>query len=334
MFPILMQFAALLSNVISGIGVVLANKAVFVSAHFLHPVALTALHYAVNLVMLMGLAAFGSVRWRSVKSSDRRMLHTTTAVWALHNALSNFSLQRNSVGLYQVAKILVTPLICTIEYIFFGVKPMPCQALMLGGACVGVAFATVNDVQVDAHGAVTALASACASAVLKVLQQAALQRHGWTSLELMYRSWGPQLVLLLLSTPMLEPHWRDLASYELTQYRASLLLLSAVAAFALNVTSLVSIKLTSAITIVLLSQTKTVLTLLGGFLLYDAKPSASMLGGATLAIVSIGAYTYAQVVADKQNTRKPSLPVATPDDEDRMGNTPLISSESQPLRCG
>ena len=102
---VVQQALALLCNVASGIGVVLANKAVFTTARFKYPVLLTVLHYATNFLLLMALAQLGVVSWRSSEGASSSAIHGTTLVWALHNALSNLSLSRNSVGLYQISKI-------------------------------------------------------------------------------------------------------------------------------------------------------------------------------------------------------------------------------------
>ena len=287
---LLFQAGALCLNLVSGIGVVLANKLAFTSAAFPFPTVLTALHYLTNWMLLLLLAIL-SPSTSSSGSFDRQLV-ATTGVWALHNALSNLSLSRNSVGLYQISKILVTPLIVMIEFALYSKLPPPQLAIPLIGACAGVALATVSDVTFDARGALAACASACASATLKVLQQDVLQRRGWSSLELMRRTWGPQLLLLLLCMPLFDAHLDRLIEYELTYSRAATLLLSCAAGFALNVSSLVAIKLTSAVAIVLLSQGKTVATMLGGYLFFDANPAPVSLLGAATAIVSIGAYSY------------------------------------------
>ena len=286
------QAGALGLNLLSGIGVVLANKLAFTSARFAFPTALTALHYATNYLLLLVLAVISPASTASKASSFDRQLIATTSVWALHNALSNLSLSRNSVGLYQISKIMVTPLIVAIEYAAYGKLPPAKLGLPLVGACAGVALATVSDVTFELRGALAAAASACASATLKVLQQDVLQRRGWSSLELMRRTWGPQLVLLLVCMPLLDAHLDRLAAYELSASRAATILISCGAGFALNVSSLVAIKLTSAVAIVLLSQGKTVATMLGGYLFFDAQPAPISLLGAAIAICSIGAYSY------------------------------------------
>ena len=328
------QVTVLLSNVASGIGVVFANKAVFTTAQFRFPVMLTAIHYAVNLVLLVILAAAGFVRWRTAASAER--IHLVTAVWALHNGMSNLSLARNSVGLYQISKILVTPLICALERCLYNKVPPPRQAVALVGACAGVFLATVSDVQFTAVGAATALASAVASAVLKVLQQEVLQQHRWTSLELMYKTWAPQLALLLLSLPLLDPSsLTELEGYVWTSQRGLLLLLSAVAAFALNVSSLVTIQITSAIAIVLLGQTKMMLTLLGGFLFFDSAPAPRMLAGAALAIGSSAVYTYESLGQSQRHkvggAAAPATSTEGDDDEDDYQASSSEVTEDEPL---
>ena len=291
------QAGALALNLISGVGVVLANKLVFTSAHFRFPTSLTALHYATNWGLLVILDLCSA---KDAVAFDSELL-LTTAVWAAHNALSNLSLSKNSVGLYQISKILVTPLILLLEFLLYRRVPPRHLALPLVGACAGVALATVSDVSFTWRGALAAAASACASSVLKVLQQDLLQRRELSSLALMRATWGPQTLLLLLSIPLLDAHVGALAAYELSYERAGILLLSAAAGFALNVSSLMAIKLTSAIAIVLLSQGKTVATMLGGYLFFDAQPNARQLVGAGVAIASIAAYTYGSTVIGRSS---------------------------------
>jgi drug/metabolite transporter (DMT)-like permease len=215
--------SALSFNFVSSLGVVFANKAVFKAASFTYPTALTALHYAFNYAIVLSLLARGEFKAHTVAADERWLVLLTTAVWAAHNGLSNLSLAKNSVGLYQappsttllelnlnpnpnpnpeqIFKIAVTPLICLLEFACYGKRVTGLRACALAGACCGVAMATVSDVQFSQLGAAAALASACMSAVLKVLQTHLLQRRGWSSLQLMHRTWLPQLLLLLLCVP-------------------------------------------------------------------------------------------------------------------------------------
>ena len=155
---------------------------------------------------------------------------------------------------------------------------------------MGVALATITDVRFSTVGALVACASACASAVLKVLQTHLLQRDGWTSLQLMERTWLAQLLLLVLCIPLFDDA-AQLQEYELTRHAALLVLASASCGFLLNVSSLFALGATSAVSVVLLGQCKTCSILLGGYLFFDARPRLHTLAGAALALTSVGAYT-------------------------------------------
>ena len=334
---------ALFANLASGIGVVLANKLVFTLGKFRFPTALTALHYLTNTVFLLVVAKM--VPSASIPvASDASLLQAITVVWALHNALSNHSLAANSIGLYQISKILVTPMIVMLEYAVYRRLPNWRLAIPLVGACVGVALATVSDVSFEASGALLALLSCGCSSVLKVMQQHLLQQSGLTSLQLMHKTWAAQTALLLLSTPLLDPSVAGLLHYHLTPKRSGLLLLSCLAAFALNLSSLSAIKLTSAVVLVLLSQGKTVTTLLLGYLFFDGHPSSMQLAGSTLAVVSLGAYTYGSLVLVRSSSssgrsaeRGPSgssAPLSTASDAPSSSSLEADDDEleQQPLR--
>ena len=96
--------SALAFNFASSLGVVFANKAVFKAASFTYPTALTALHYAFNYAVVLGLLARGDFKAHAVAADERWLVLLTTAVWAAHNGLSNLSLSKNSVGLYQARR--------------------------------------------------------------------------------------------------------------------------------------------------------------------------------------------------------------------------------------
>lgn len=291
MVPLSAALASLAFNFVSSLGVVLANKAVFKTAAFTYPTTLTALHYAANYLIVLALLARGSFEPRALAGHERSLVLLTTAVWAGHNGLSNFSLEKNSVGLYQIMKIAVTPMICSLEFACYGKRVSGARALALAGACAGVALATVSDVQFNPLGAAAAMASAVMSAVLKVLQTHLLQRSGLSSLQLMHLTWLPQLVLLILCVPLTDG-LDGLLSYHLTPQRGLLIALSVLFSFLLNLSSLLALGATSAVAVVLLGQCKTLAIVLGGVVLFDATPNGQTLLGAVLAVASIGCYTY------------------------------------------
>ena len=60
----------------------------------------------------------------------------------------NLSLQLNSVGFYQLSKILIAPAIITIEAVWFKKVPTRMEVAAVSLLCLGVALATIADAEV------------------------------------------------------------------------------------------------------------------------------------------------------------------------------------------
>ena len=114
--------------------------------HFPFTAALTCIHYFVSWAGIACLRAAGSFQPRPVPPGHTTAFYSLIACWSLCNALSNLSLERNSVGFYQLAKLLVTPSLVGFDFLYYGRTITRLQALALLLACAGVALASVSDV--------------------------------------------------------------------------------------------------------------------------------------------------------------------------------------------
>ena len=148
--------AVLIVNFLSAIACISLNKRVFV--YFPYPAALTSIHYFVSWAGIACLRAAGAFQPRSVPPTQANAFYLLIGCWSLCNALSNLSLERNSVGFYQLAKLCVTPTLVCFDFFYYGRTITPLQALALLLACTGVALASVSDVQVTLR---TLLPSTC-----------------------------------------------------------------------------------------------------------------------------------------------------------------------------
>lgn len=61
----------------------------------------------------------------------------------------NLSLQLNSVGFYQLSKILIAPAIIIIEAVWFSKLPSRLELAAVALLCIGVTLATVSDSEVS-----------------------------------------------------------------------------------------------------------------------------------------------------------------------------------------
>jgi len=176
------QALALAFNFVSTLATVMANK--YALKVFNYPATLTVLHYMATFVAVRSMRVAGLFSARGVAATERRTFVALVIAWAVCNALSNASLGANSVGFYQLVKVLTTPIIACIDTVLG--KPMTtAQALALGFACCGIAFATVSDVQCNLRGSLLALASVLTGIVQKVLNEHMQQRSGFSTLQLM-----------------------------------------------------------------------------------------------------------------------------------------------------
>ena len=62
----------------------------------------------------------------------------------------NLSLQLNSVGFYQLSKILIAPAIIILEAVWFSKLPSRLELAAVALLCIGVTLATVSDSEVTA----------------------------------------------------------------------------------------------------------------------------------------------------------------------------------------
>lgn len=102
-------------NLASAIGIVFINK--FIYIHYEFPsMTLTLIHFTVTSLGLQICA------WMDVFSPKRLMIKNTlplAASFCGFVVFTNLSLQNNTVGTYQLAKALTTPVILFIQAVFY-----------------------------------------------------------------------------------------------------------------------------------------------------------------------------------------------------------------------
>jgi predicted acyltransferase len=67
-------------------------------------------------------------------------------------ALSNLSLQSNSIGVYQISKIVVLPCAALVGFLLHGKRVSLLQSTLLVGIVVAAVFTTSQDVDLNGRG--------------------------------------------------------------------------------------------------------------------------------------------------------------------------------------
>ncbi|EOY32101.1 Nucleotide/sugar transporter family protein isoform 1 [Theobroma cacao] len=310
--------AALTFNFMVAVGIIFMNKWVLKNVGFQFPVFLTFIHYAVSWALMAILNSFSLLPASPPSKSTPLSLFTLGIVMSLSTGLANVSLKYNSVGFYQMAKIAVTPSIVLAEFIWYKKKVTFSKVIALTVVSIGVAIATVTDLQFSLFGACVALAWIIPSAVNKILWSNMQQQENWTALsfKLLGRRWGlwdqgglhlvvlmwkttPITLLFLVSMiPFLDPP--GVLAFHWSFNNTSAILMSAFLGFLLQWSGALALGATSAISHVVLGQFKTCVLFLGSYYLFGSNPGTTSICGAFVAIGGMSFFTYLNLHAKQQ----------------------------------
>ncbi|KAF9616328.1 hypothetical protein IFM89_029104 [Coptis chinensis] len=294
---------ALTFNFLVSVGIILTNKLVLGRVGFNYPIFLTFIHYALSWFLMAILKALSLLPASPPsKSTPFSSLLSLGLVMSLSNGLANVSLKFNSVGFYQMAKIAVTPTIVLAEFVLFGKKVSYQKVLALAIVSIGVAVATVTDLQFHFFGACIALAWIIPSAVNKILWSNLQQQENWTALALMWKTTPITLFFLVTMMPWLDPPGVLAFNWNLSNTTA--IIMSAVLGFLLQWSGALALGATSATTHVVLGQFKTCVIVLGGFVLFGSNPGTTSICGAITALMGMSVYTYLNLLSSQQQPNK------------------------------
>jgi len=290
------QHAVYLSfNFAAAVCIVLINKAVFSRINFGFSTTLTLAHYVLNIAGLEALRLCGAFELRPLP------LNTSTAVLTVvvgaAPAINNLALKLNDVGFYTTCKLLVTPCIVMLELALFSKRVSLVRALCLAGVCAGVGAASVSDFSLNLPGLLASLGWVPIAAAYKVLWSRVAKGEAggepWHTLALMRAVLPWSTLVIGAMVPLVDPP--GLLQYEWTVERAALLGASSAGAFLVNWSGFLVMGACSALTHTILGQLKSSAGIIGGWLvLGQIYPLKSILG-ASLAVLSVGAYTRANL---------------------------------------
>ncbi|XP_021891437.1 nucleotide-sugar uncharacterized transporter 1 [Carica papaya] len=293
---------ALTFNFVVAISIIFMNKWVLKYVGFQFPVFLTFIHYIVSWFLMAILNSFSLLPASPSSKSTRLSLFTLGFVMSLSTGLANVSLKYNSVGFYQMAKIAVTPSIVLAEFLCYRKRVSFSKVVALTVVSIGVAVATVTDLQFSLFGGCVALAWIIPSAVNKILWANMQQRENWTALALMWKTTPITLLFLVSMIPFLDPPGAFSFHWNVSNTLA--ILMSAVLGFFLQWSGALALGATSAITHVVLGQFKTCIVLLGNYYIFASNPGATSICGAFVAIGGMSFYTYLNINNTKPQSGK------------------------------
>lgn len=280
-------------NLCSSISIVLVNKWLFNNSRFKFPTALTMLHFGFTFV---GLQICAWVGLFEPKRLELWRVCRLSSAFCGFVVLTNISLQLNSVGFYQVMKVLTTPLIAVLEYALYN-KVLPASLLgSLAIICTGVAYSSMTDVELNLNGTLVALAGVLVTSFYQIWVGTEQKELEANALQLLYYQAPVSALMLVPAIPLLDDV-RALARFEFTSDTLGLIALSCSVALFVNLSTFLVIGATSPISYNVLGHFKLSLVVVGGFLVFSTQIDPRNVVGMCVVFVGVIWYTHLKLRA-------------------------------------
>ncbi|PNY10785.1 nucleotide/sugar transporter family protein [Trifolium pratense] len=157
---------ALTLSVVSSVSIVICNKALMSSLHFIFATTLTSWHL---LVTFCSLHLALKMRFFEHKPFEQKAVVGFGILNGISIGLLNLSLGFNSVGFYQMTKLAIIPCTVLLETLFLGKKFSKRIQFSLSILLMGVGIATVTDLQLNALGSFLSLLAVITTCVAQIV---------------------------------------------------------------------------------------------------------------------------------------------------------------------
>mmetsp|Transcript_12162 Transcript_12162/g.27599 ORF Transcript_12162/g.27599 Transcript_12162/m.27599 type:complete len:317 (-) Transcript_12162:144-1094(-) len=302
-------------NLFASVSIILVNKQIVSVCGFHFILTLLFLNFLCTCSLLEVLAFTGCVEEKQLPVRDRGLLAVTAVLTVL---LNNASCEANSVGFYQITKLLIIPTVIFIER-FGGVVRsysygVVCSLLV---ASTGVAVASVSDFEVNTRGTMLAALSILSTAQYQVWQGSKQHEHGLSALQITHSVSRPQTAVALLATCIFDVRFPQLKDWMLLRSGGLLdhqwqsqsdihwIIGCCAIAVVMNISTYGLLGKASPVTYQVIGQMKTCLITVFGYVFFDVKVPPTWLmvrfGGVGIAVVGIT--TYAILKAEEQKKK-------------------------------
>jgi len=295
----LLSTSIIFLNIVSSIAIVISNKWVFQFSHFTFGTTLTVVHFVVTFLGLLICAYFGIFTIKRIRILDVVPLSILFCGFVV---FTNLSLQYNSVGFYQVMKVLTTPFVVFVQATYYKMTFETTIKLSLIPLCIGVTLASASDVQINFIGTVYALVGVVVTSFYQIMIGQFQKNLGVDSMQLLVYQSPISALMLLLIVPVFDDV-SALMAYEFTVNSVSLILLSAALAFFVNLSIFLVIGRTSAVTYNVVGHFKLCVVIFSGFVVFGNEVKFWNMVGLVITVFSVVLYTHIKLQA--QNAPKP-----------------------------
>ncbi|KAI3836755.1 hypothetical protein MKX03_026348 [Papaver bracteatum] len=287
-------------NVVSSVGIIMANKQLM-SAHgyaFNFATTLTGFHFGVTALVGMVSKSTGLSASKHVPLWE---LLWFSIVANMSITGMNLSLMLNSVGFYQISKLSMIPVVCILEWLIHGKQYSREVKMAVLVVVLGVGVCTVTDVKVNGKGFICSCVAVMATSFQQISIGSLQKKYSIGSFELLSKTAPIQAISLLIFGPFIDYYLNGqfILNYKLSPGVIFFILLSCSLAVFCNISQYLCIGRFSATSFQVLGHMKTVAVLTLGWILFDSALTLKNLLGMAVAILGMVIYSWA-VEMDKQ----------------------------------
>ena len=275
-------------NLFSSIGIVLLNKVIFQNYNFRFGTLLTLCHFIMTFVGLEVCRQFG-VFERKKDVSLMQVLPLSLSFCGFV-VMNNLSLLYNSVGFYQLMKVMTTPVIVLIQTFFYGETFAGKIKGSLAVICVGVATATVSDGEANAFGTFIAVLALGVTSQYQIWVGTKQKELGCSSYQLLYFQ-APLSAMILVPVVFMTDDLTTLPDRLAETDTMIAVFASSCTAFLVNLSIFLVIGKTSPVTYNVLGHFKLTVILSAGFIFFGAKPDPKNITGILTTLCGVIWYT-------------------------------------------
>ncbi|XP_044511786.1 UDP-rhamnose/UDP-galactose transporter 2-like [Mangifera indica] len=290
-------------NVISSVGIIMANKQLMSSSGYAFSFATTLTGFHFTVTALVGLVS-NATGLSASKYVPMWELLWFSVVANMSIAGMNFSLMLNSVGFYQISKLSMIPVVCVMEWIINNKHYSRKVKMSVVVVVIGVGVCTVTDVKVNAKGFLCACLAVFSTSLQQITIGSLQKKYSIGSFELLSKTAPIQALSLLVLGPFVDYYLNGkfITNYKMSTGAILFILLSCTLAVFCNVSQYLCIGRFSATSFQVLGHMKTLCVLTLGWLLFDSEMTFKNIMGMVLAVVGMVIYSWA-VEADRSNAR-------------------------------
>ncbi|KAK7841423.1 udp-rhamnose/udp-galactose transporter 2 [Quercus suber] len=286
-------------NIISSVGIIMANKQLMSPSGFAFAFATTLTGFHFSVTALVGLVS-NAAGYSASKHVPMWELLWFSIVANMSITGMNFSLMLNTIS-----KLSMIPVVCVMEWILHGKHYSKEVKMAVTVVVVGVGICTVTDLNVNAKGFLCACVAILSTSFQQISIGSLQKRYSVSSFELLSKTAPIQALSLLILGPVIDYYLTGklLSNYKLSSGAFFFILLSCSLAVVCNVSQYLCIGRFSAVSFQVLGHMKTVCVLTLGWLLFDSELTLKNILGVVLAVVGMVVYSSAVEVEKKANSK-------------------------------